>query len=616
MDFITALHRRSSEFQKRFAGAVSQKEKRTHIIEFARDLGASRAQLRKDSIAFKRWFGADTVQDRYRIQIADAERKMQFYLDRLATLAKEAIKSGWMKAGFKKQLRRLKIEALVIPILAYNGDTRVRIAGFKCLTTVLKSIPEAQQQESVGEDTLRYVFQAALNPREEVWIQCEAIKLLETLSLESLKRAIAYRLEHPAGLDDFFVRSQAVRSLANNLKRLPELENLLSTAAHDSSPYVRQAFVDSLNQLPEDSWIKWLDLLGLQDEQPQVRGAALLKIIDLVDRTGRLYCLAKLLVQSLDRDDNSFVLRVGLEVAVKVTEILAADARETEIKKWSDSLKPSVIYLRTNAGQLAVRRWAAQAGERMWSEAEPDIRQVKQALLSIINPLKAGRKARIPKSFVKNINRQTFGRLCAVICQNDFPVAIRYTMRSISITKGELRRFRMWRLLHELRHASPDKRQAYPHTIGRIFPDPEQVPSGILSELSAAKVPGEPLHMPEESGWRPYLPLVDQMISALNENPFSNKAYHIYSSEGITHIFPPRSILRRFWSWSKLTLSYTRFARWRNWTEVGAFPPITYINALSKLGCTVTFMPYQDGDNAFAGVDDSVMRFFQDKQNE
>ncbi|MCK7505031.1 MAG: hypothetical protein MZV70_13740 [Desulfobacterales bacterium] len=67
------------------------------------------------------------------------------------------------------------------------------------------------------------------------------------------------------------------------------------------------------------------------------------------------------------------------------------------------------------------------------------------------------------------------------------------------------------------------------------------IPSAIMAEQAETKVPGEPLFIDSESGWRPYLPLMDEVLSALT---IRGRPVRIVTSEGVTEMFPPKGILK------------------------------------------------------------------------
>jgi hypothetical protein len=116
--------------------------------------------------------------------------------------------------------------------------------------------------------------------------------------------------------------------------------------------------------------------------------------------------------------------------------------------------------------------------------------------------------------------------------------------------------------------------------------------------------------MATESGWRPYLPLVDQVISALAAGPSMAKPVEIYTSEGVTVICPQRFFLLRWIARIRLSLRFDHYARLRNREEKSAQAPSAYITALRKLGIRIDFTPYES-DDGIKLSDPSVTRFFQ-----
>jgi hypothetical protein len=125
--------------------------------------------------------------------------------------------------------------------------------------------------------------------------------------------------------------------------------------------------------------------------------------------------------------------------------------------------------------------------------------------------------------------------------------------------------FRWWRWWFEFRHPSPDKRQAFSHTIGRLFDGELHVPSAIMAELAQTKVPGEPLHISTEGGWRPFLPLPDELTSSIELGHIA-RPFRIFTAEGITTITPPTG-WQRWRANLKLTWYFRHYADKRNWLE-------------------------------------------------
>lgn len=108
--------------------------------------------------------------------------------------------------------------------------------------------------------------------------------------------------------------------------------------------------------------------------------------------------------------------------------------------------------------------------------------------------------------------------------------------------------------------------------------------------------------MGEEGGWRPYLPLPDHALSAID----TGGKVRIVTSEGITEMTPPRGLMRRLRSRVLLSLRFAQIAHLRNWTSARSHAPSSYLEALEDLGFSFKLVPHQDA----ATEDPSVSRFF------
>lgn len=605
---LTRLQLRHLEFVKRFGAAASERERRQHILDHAADLGADRATLRGDAAAFERWFGADAVGDRYLQRFSGRERRLAFTLQRLGAV------SGWLlgaegeELGYGNLWRRLDLERTLQPLLTYEGDSRVRIAAFGCLASALRALPRQQQEGSVAGNTLQYIYRSAMEPGQQVWIQCEALRLLQSLSLDSLETALEKRLGDPRGGDDLFLRRRALDILGQTLPLRPVLARLLPLAAADPSPFVRQGMATALGLAPIGEVLKFLPPLALQDPEPAVRGATLLEIPALLQRSELVTELLELLAKVLLQERDAFVLRVACQVAASGQQALYAAGRSATAGAWRDRLWLVLAELHCGAAELPVRRWAAECREALWCSGDDAARELKERLLRHLQQHPAGQRRRLPARLLGTSEEATLGRVLSELSRSDYGFDLETGPFGRHLTRGPLFRIRLWRLLHELTHPSPDKRQAFSHTLGRVFRGRLRAPSTILAELAETKVPGEPLFMAEEGGWRPYLPLVDEVLSSLDQ--LGAPPVRFYTAEGVTELLPPSSLARRIAARTVLSRHFRRYARLRNWREQDSNAPSAYLEALEKLGFTARLTGHPEHPGGPPCVDPAVARFF------
>ena len=102
-----------AEFNKRYSKAFTVREQRSHIIDFARELGASQGQLWGDKKAFSRWFGQDAMADRYRRMQSMSTRRLSFFVKRLGFLASIILNEEGKKAEW---WQRLDLEKSIKPL--------------------------------------------------------------------------------------------------------------------------------------------------------------------------------------------------------------------------------------------------------------------------------------------------------------------------------------------------------------------------------------------------------------------------------------------------------------------------------------------------------------------
>ncbi|MFZ2450737.1 MAG: hypothetical protein WAW36_09490 [Methylovulum miyakonense] len=603
---LATLKEQFGAYNKRYLQAQNEEDKRQHILKYAKTLGASRRRLLLDANAFKRWFGHDAVCDRYHRRFLETERYLSFILQCLGRLGALVLKEDHKSVGYPRLWQRLALEPVLKPLLEYNGDKRVASSAFNALTVALRALPKDLQHRSVTESSLRFIYHSCFKGSQSIWVQCEALSLLQSASPESLKVVLSKRLQYPKNTEDLFVRRKVVQIIAEQLSVEPELADLYGLVLQDPCPSVRQKLAEMLARTGHDVATRYYPALLFEDSAAPVRASALLSLLELLQRQDGFDLALAYLQQSLSTEKDRFVLRVGLYVCRTGLESLLASPRPFAKESYVNALLPAVNTLHGNAASLAIRRYAAQTKEHLLVFSDDEKHRHITRLMQFANTITPGKTRRMPRK-LNHTNDAELGRLLSVIAQNDFGFDIEQSMFGRFMTRGHVFGFRVWRLLHEFRHPSPDKRQAFKHTVGRLFWGELRVPSAILAELAETKVPGEPLLMDTEDGWRGYLPLVDDVISAL---ALGGQPSYFYHSEGVTQLQPPRNPFKRSLASWKITWHFADYARLRNWHENSQQPAQGYLSALAGLGIKVTFTGYGSENPAVPSSDPAVRRFF------
>ncbi|NOT57941.1 MAG: hypothetical protein HOP18_25335 [Deltaproteobacteria bacterium] len=605
---ITALRQRYATFNAAYLNANSDEEKQLHILEYARDLGASPQQLRGDRRAFARYFGHDAVTDRFSRRFHTAEYQLSFYAERLGVMTARAL-AEYAESDVRERVwRHLGIEAAVKPLFFYDGDPRVGTSALRCLASVLLELPVGRQERCLAEETVQFFYRAMLDRRMPVWTQCEALNALPYLSPVSMSTVLQSRLREGGPEDDLFVRRHGVRLMVKWMRHIPALVAVLPLAVQDPSPFVRQAAAEALLPAPAEEVQTWIRTLIREDTVPQVRGFAILTVINLVDRAELIPDLQVLLVEVMHNEKDEFVLRVTTHVAAEATKRLRENG-SPRLTAWRQAMIEGLEWLHVHAQRLPVRRWAALARERIWCETSDEARTLRDVLCDRVGALNSGKSRWLPPRVLANHDEMTIGRVLSLLAQEEYGYDVERHWWGDRVTRGHRFGFRLWRTMYEFQHPSPDKRQAFRHTVGRVFSGSIRAPSAIFSELAETKVPGEPLFMSTEAGWRPYLPLVDEAISSLQQG-WSAQPVRFYTAEGVTELTPPRSPLRRVVALWKLSREFADYARLRNWREDGQVASPAYLEALRALGFSISLRSHTDGNDQHFSEDPAVVRFF------
>lgn len=619
---------RHGEYSRLMAQAEPGREQNDLLQQYAKELGANAASLRQDRRALKRWFGIDALGDRFARAQAHAERDLTLALRQLGQLGARflAAPASSLDAALLRW-RELGLEATVLPLFAHNGNVQVRIDAFVCLATALGSLPRAQQEGALGAQALQYIYRSALDAGLNVWMQCAALKLLQSLSPANFVTVATKRLRTPQAGDDLFVRRRIVDVLVAQISDPAELGALLRVAALDPSPHVRQGVAASLSGAPLALVQELLPALLLHDAEAKVRACTALQLPVLASgkiaahaangahgaygaqvaaQAGSALPLAHWLAQALAQERAVFPLRVLLRVLEQCV-IDAASRSPDAVAPWLAACNRALDGLHQR-GEYKVRRWAAQTAEVVWLYGTPELIDFIAPLQAAVQACPPGSSRRLPRVFGA-LSALQLARMLAVLCQRDYGVSLGKTRFGWRLWRGHQFGFRLWRWWHEWRHPSPDKRQAFRHTIGRLFRGQLRVPSSILAEMSETKVPGEPLQLDTEGGWRPYLPLADELISALDED-FNAEPLRIVTAEGVTEVRAPKGLLARLKAKAWLSFNFAKLAAMRNWREESQANPNGYLQQVARLGFRVKFKPHEYASGWRWKPDPAVGRFF------
>jgi hypothetical protein len=585
---IAQLTAAEKEFQTRSINAVDTAEEQAAILDFVRALGANAKQVQSDRKALDAFFDADAALERFQKRVGERERALAHGLECLGFVGGDAVAEdpALVQSAFFVQV----FDELLDEMRNWRGDARVRKAAHSCLATIAEQVrrwPFGAWLEAVLSATRR----VSLDESEDVWVQCASFDALLALSPKSIGNAIGARLAQPLASKplqirdkELFLRRHLVQLLARNFGLDEAFRALLIRLRGDESGAVRQSFADILHLLPSRFAAETFAILR-DDPDSQVRAAIFADMARMLSVVPA-QVLGGHITHILEHDSDEFVLRMGLDAAAN----LAAQAIQNKLPEAEQviaELRFAIAQLQTrklpakSAGKLM--RWADEAHERIWLVADTQAREIAAVIRSATHDQREA-QIRPVKSLAPWLadHSDSVGRVMAVMAQNDFGLSLRMGRRP-AIQRGEWIKRRFWRILFEGSNSATDKRQAHIHTTGRHYFGTVIAPSARMAELAPTKVPGEPLFESSEGGWRNYLPLVDMILSALDQG----EALRIFTSAGVTQIEPPSGLLSRLRAFWHVSRNFASLAEVRN------REPSEYCAALRKLGMAISFSAYE-----------------------
>lgn len=418
--------------------------------------------------------------------------------------------------------------------------------------------------------TLRRLLTLAGDMREHPFLRGAATEIATLMprdeGLPLLTRALAPRPGEPP---DGFVARRLVAGIV--AERLPPRDAVTLLAdrvwAGEESEHVRQGLAEIFARLAPYGGLGPLRALSGRDprtpeDSPRVRAVAaryaLAALLSSDPDDGAVGPLSKLCASILRNESDPLPLRLLAEdigrAATATPERMAPHTRR--FRKALDG------RLADPALPPPVNETLAWGRNRLDLADAPEQQALARRLGKAARALREGerRTFELPVEVETPAMRRVIGRTLADLSRRDLGLSARLRGRRITLWRGDRRRRRLWRLLHELRRPSPTKRAGISHTTGRAPVGELRAPPGRMDEEVPTTVPGERVRVRAEAGWGRHLPTVDDLLalSVLRRRPV-----HVFSDFGITTVSPPRGALRRLINRLKLTWRYAPFAERR-----------------------------------------------------
>ncbi|MCA9580616.1 MAG: HEAT repeat domain-containing protein, partial [Myxococcales bacterium] len=481
---------------------------RAHIFETVLDPFRRREDLR----ALDRWLDGEALLDRELERASGATQRARLCLD-IMTRAFADVQTERLASWVE--------ETHMVPYLMdlAEGAQRapIREEALLALEALLRAAPNVR---SLGDKTRVRAW--ALDRNEPVWVQVAALRALSAWDTGMASGAVLDRFLRRAEGDDFLVRRNALRVASDHLRSSMSVPEL-ALAGDDPSDHVRQGLADALLAIGTDEAWRFLSEMVQDDPEPRVRGWALRAMTQAVasDDDHHHALLGETLLRVLRYEKDELPLRI----AVDALPTLATGGVISPLAPFVDCL--SELTTR----DLVIGERATATLRSLELLEDPEALFLAERLARQLPGVREGKSLQV--DLVPNdANDRVLMRALRHVGRGDLQLAARRQGNGYEIIRGERRRRRPWRILHELTHVAPDKRSGYVHTQARVTEGTMVVPPVVLGELTPTPVPGERRFVKQAGGWGPFLMRVDDLLAAC----FSRVPYRIVTSAGVVEI--------------------------------------------------------------------------------
>lgn len=598
---VERLRTRQTEFNYNYLHAASAVERAEHMAAVAKFLGYPSRIIRKTVSNKLQWFDDAAISERFEKQISEQEKYIVFLLERLCDGTRLMLDHVEDDDELAHYWGIVALPTGLIPSLSYQPQASIRIAACKGLRRILQQLP-ATIKRPLPTDITQYVYRVCLDSDVHIWMRAEMMALI-AVTRPTQYLEIFHRVLSTEPKADVFLKGRMVETLLRFLPAKLSLAAALKGVHHESSDYVRQRFAECSKYLPADVVLRLGPRLMPLESSAQVKAQFLLVLLHYDWTPTQLNRLVADLVTLLKNHSDVFLIRTAFHVLPQFFCQFGSDAGCAQDS--FEAVDEQLTWFNNHHQDTRVRRWAAECREAIFFyTSSAQISGQDQQRLQLL-PLEETMTLRLPD----NKTDESWLRQLSFIGSKRFGFNVRLRGSKAKVWSGFRFHTRLWRIIHEWRTPATDKRQNHNHVKGRVFYGLHQFNSRIVAEQSITKVPGEPVYISQEAGERAYLPLVDQLISCLDQG-WPTQPLQIFSSEGITEVLPPSSFLARLKARWHVQWQFAKLSRLRNWQEGDSFDATAYLKKVSQLGFKVKVRGYADSKGKPYPVDPRVQRFF------
>lgn len=470
---------------------------------------------------------------------------------------------------------------------SFGRDQDLAWASLRCVQAPLSHLLGVQEEE-LDELWLTAAIEWSVRPNAHSWLQRTAMDILARDRLG--EDFLVERLTKPMNTqDDWHVRAHCITLL----------EHIAPTRLLDLT-------VSLLEQEPEDGVI--CALCGALGKIADPRSTALLGAMlgDSFGANAQVRVAAGLACANLVRqlDPNAVHILVKRLTREQDPEVLLVT---------KDALLEALIEYPSHSGQAQLSEKLREAIARRL-ETEPDAAIANTLNQARLELTQLGQTRDIPEEMVdlaaylsalghaeqltidQPLSPAALGQAMVLATRDSYGLYARPKRGGgWRVERGARARVKLWRVLHELRNPSPNKRQDISHAHGRVFPGALRAHSDSLGEVTPTAVPGERRQVMSEGGWGSYLPLIDDLLDA----NASRSPVTLVSHAGLTRIIAPKSALKRARNALRIAWSYAALDQLRAQSIAGSDAEqrgyfLAHIER--DFGLRTVFEPFAPGD--------------------
>ncbi|MCG9769592.1 poly-gamma-glutamate synthase PgsB [Pseudoalteromonas piscicida] len=569
-------------FVQRIAKSEFASEKELHIIAYAQELGTTKAALEQDKKAFSRWFDEGAVVARYQHQVAAIEQQVKFLIAKLGALTNRYLRAH--HDTLENAWQRLDLQPFCLNLLAHSQNQHIRHGLIRALVNMVATLNNYEVDSELDAELIAKLIELLESDNMPYQAIVDILEILIHQRPTFIRAYMWALLEEANDIENsqqvdaevLYILSIFPKIIVSQPKLTEKDLNMLCALSEHTLPRVRQVTLEFVEFYPTPFA---QELIAKRFEQENENAVLFTLIKQLSADRFCQHDFAFLLWQRVLTGDFSMQLkRLALEQSARIMLNMQLESNQADLcfKRFIDTLNKCL----SNETNIAVCRYITRAREQLGSFYH----QV------IIAQLNASLEANEQSDALATWSRDELGRSLSYIAQRGQSLNASKTKAGWRIQQGYRQARRLWRVIHEIRQPSTDKRQSYSHTKAKKPSVSIHVPSCTTAEISETKVPGELLFNIAEQTSRPHLPLLDFLLSVLT-NDHRKEDAKTYTPDGILAVTPPSTLWRRLKAYWTITWQFAELDRLRKGNELEQGK---YLDALNTLGFSLRFSAYGD----------------------